>query len=149
REPRRHVRDYLATTYRHHDTDLYYWTSALAFSRAYLQERLPVDMSLCAHLWINARLAILASHFGSVITLEEPATGWRRHASSDSIRIRSRRLQLRNTLARAKVFNAFCRPRGWPTISPWKSRRFYLQLLRYLMPDALYDVYYRSVRRRG
>lgn len=147
-EPRKHVVDHLRQIYQQQDVDLFYPTSALAFSRAYLQSVLPLDFSDGYVLWSDTRMSIVAPHFGRVITLPEPHTEWRRHLGSDSIKVRSRRLQLRQTLMRTRVFNRFCRVHGLRTISPWRNRRFYLQLLRFSLPDSAYNVFYKRLRPR-
>jgi glycosyltransferase involved in cell wall biosynthesis len=147
-EPRKHVVDHLQHIYRQQDVDLFYPTSALAFSRALLQAVLPLDFSDGFALWADTRLSIVAPHFGRVITLPEAYSDWRRHFRSDSLQIRCRRLQLRQTLMRTHVFNRFCRTHGLPTISAWRNWRFYLQLLRFTLPDRAYRVFYERVRPR-
>jgi glycosyltransferase involved in cell wall biosynthesis len=147
-EPRKHVVDHLRHIYRQQDVDLFYPTSALAFSRALLQAVLPLDFSDGFALWADTRLSIIAPHFGRVITLPQAYTEWRRHFRSDSIQIRCRKHQLRQTLMRTQVFNRFCRTHGLPTISAWRNWRFYLQLLRFTLPDRAYRVFYERVRPR-
>lgn len=145
-EPRKHVAQHLVEIYRQHDVDFYYPTSALAFSRRYLAQMLPVDFSDGQPLWLDTRLSITAPYFGPVITLPDACTDWRRHPASDSIRVRTRQLQLRQTLMRARIFNRFCRDRRLRPIQLWRNRRFYWQLLRYGTPDSLYTFYYDRVR---
>ena len=142
-EPRKHVVEHLKEIYRRQDVDLFYPTSALAFSRTYLDCVLPLDFSDEMDLWLDTRLSIVAPYFGRVITLPQACTEWRRHVASDSIRNRTRDLQIRQTLMRTRVFNAFCRRYGLRTISPWRNPRFYLQLLRYSLPEIAYRLYYR------
>lgn len=147
-EPRKHIVEHLKEIYRRQDVDFFYPTSALAFSRTYLDCVLPLDFSDGMDLWLDTRLSIIAPYFGRVITLPDVLTEWRRHVRSDSIRIRSRRLQIQQTLMRARAFNAFCRRYGLRTISPWKNTRFYLQLLRYSLPETAYRLFHRRVRDR-
>jgi len=145
-EPRKHVAQHLVEIYRQHDVDFYYPTSALAFARRYLDQMLPIDFSDGQPLWLDTRLSITAPYFGPVITLPDACTDWRRHPASDSIRIRSRELQLRQTLMRASIFNRFCRDRRLRPIQPWRNPRFYRQLIRYGTPDSLYTFYYERIR---
>ena len=51
--------------------------------------------------------------------------------------------EIRQTFKRHRVFNDFARARRLRTISLWRNRRFYLQLLRAGTPDFLYSLYYR------
>lgn len=144
-EPRKHVVEHLKEIYRHQDVDFFYPTSALAFSRSYLDCMLPLDFADGCELWIDTRLSIVAPYFGRVITLPQMLTEWRRHIASDSLRARSRRLQIQQTLMRTRVFNHFCRRYGLRTISAWKNARFYLQLLRFTLPDSAYGLIHRRV----
>ena len=148
-ESRRHVVEHLKEIYRLQDVDFFYPTSALAFSRSYLECVIPIDFSEGCPLWLDTRLSIIAPYFGRVITLPDILTDWRRHSGSDSLRRRSRHLQIRQTLMRTRVFNAFCRRHGLRTISPWRNRRFYLQLLRYTLPERAYSLVHRRVRQRA
>jgi glycosyltransferase involved in cell wall biosynthesis len=146
-EPRKHVAEPLKAIYREQDVDFFYPTSALAFSRTFLSAALPLDFSDGLELWLDTRLGMIAPYFGRVITLPDVFTDWRRHTGSHSVRIRSRRLQLSQTLMRARVFNRFCRQHGLPTISAWRNARFYLQLLRFTLPESAYRLFERRWRR--
>jgi glycosyltransferase involved in cell wall biosynthesis len=148
-EPRKHVVEHLSEIYRQQDVDFYYPTSALAFSRSYLESVIPLDFSDGCPLWIDTRLSIIAPYFGRVLTLSETLTEWRRHSESDSLRTRSRNLQIRQTLMRTQVFNSFCRRQGLRTISAWRNTRFYKQLLRFSLPELAYDLFYNYVKPRG
>ena len=145
-EPRKHVVEHLCEIYRQQDVDFYYPTSSLAFARSYLESVLPLDFSDGCALWIDTRLSIIAPYYGRVLTLPDTLTEWRRHADSDSIRARSRNLQIRQTLMRTQVFNCFCRRYGLRTISAWRNTRFYKQLLRFSLPELAYDLFYNYVR---
>lgn len=147
-ERRKHVVEHLKEIYRRQDVDFFYPTSALAFSRSYLESVLPLDFSDGWPLWTDTRLSVIAPYFGRVITLSEALTEWRRHHGSDSLRVRNRELQIRQTLMRTRVFNRFCRRYGLRTISPWRNRRFYLQLLRYGLPEAAFELFYQHLRPR-
>lgn len=148
-ERRKHIVEHLKEIYRHQDVDFFYPTSALAFSRSYLECVLPLDFSDGCALWADTRLSIVAPYFGRVITLPDVLTEWRRHVASDSVRARSRRLQIQQTLMRTRVFNHFCRRHGLRTISPWRNLRFYLQLLRFSLPDTAYAMIHRRVYPRA
>jgi glycosyltransferase involved in cell wall biosynthesis len=144
-EPRKHIIDHLQAIYRRHDVDFFYPTSALAFSRHYLEKVLPLDFSDELPLWTDTRLSVIAPYFGTVTMLPDSCTDWRRHHQSDSIRARSRGLQIRQTLMRATVFNNFCRRHGFKTISPWRNGRLYLQLVRYAVPVPIFSFFYDHV----
>jgi glycosyltransferase involved in cell wall biosynthesis len=146
-EPMKHKTDYLSDTYRLNDADFYYPTSGLAFSRTFLQDVLPLDFSDGIELPIDTRLGIIAPLFGSVVTLDTPYSDWRRHSRSYTVQTFPRTGQLKETLKRTRVFNTFCRQRGFRRIHVWRNRRFYLQLLRAATPNALYGFYYDRFRR--
>jgi glycosyltransferase involved in cell wall biosynthesis len=146
-EPRKHVVEHLDEIYRQQDVDFYYPTSALAFSRAYLDSVLPLDFSDGCDLWMDTRLSIVAPYYGRVLTLPDTLTEWR-HGGSDSIRSRSRNLQIRQTLMRTQVFNCFCRRQGLRTISAWRNTRFYKQLIRFSLPELVYHFFYHYVKPR-
>jgi glycosyltransferase involved in cell wall biosynthesis len=148
-EPRKHVVEHLSEIYRQQDVDFYYPTSALAFSRSYLESVLPLDFSDGCPLWIDTRLSIIAPYYGRVLTLRDVLTEWRRHSASDSIRARSRNLQIQQTLMRTQVFNRFCKRQGLRTISAWRNTRFYKQLLRFSLPELAYALFYNYWKPRG
>jgi glycosyltransferase involved in cell wall biosynthesis len=147
-EPRKHVVEHLSEIYRQQDVDFYYPTSALAFARTYLETVLPLDFSDGCPLWMDTRLSIIAPYYGRVVTLPNTLTEWRRHNASDSIRARSRNLQIRQTLMRTHVFNSFCRRQGLRTISAWRNTRFYKQLLRFSLPELAYALFYNITKPR-
>lgn len=133
-EPQKHIVQHLHEIYRQHDVDFFYPSSALAFSRAYLECALPLDFSDGLPLWSDTRLSIVAPYFGRVLTLPERLTDGRDRAAAAA----PRPPPWRDTLMRTRVFNAFCRRYGLRTISPWRNRRFYLQLARHTLPQAVY-----------
>lgn len=145
--PLKHLGDYLNATYRRHDVDFYYPTSALAFSRAFLQAVLPLDYSDGIELALDTRLGMFAPLLGHVETLTAPYSDWRRHARSYTVNAHRPSLQLQETIKRTKVFNRFCCQHGFQPIQLWRNRRFYLQLLRAAAPSFLYDFYFRHMRR--
>lgn len=145
-EPRKHVRNHLHEIYRQQDVDFYYPTSSLAFSRGYLTRILPLDLSDGLRLWTDTRLSMAAPLFGSVVTLPTCHAFWRRHSRSHSLKTRSHTLQLQQTLMRTKIFNTFAHRRGYAPIRLWRNRRFYLQLLRWVLPGSAFSFYYDRVR---
>jgi glycosyltransferase involved in cell wall biosynthesis len=147
-DPLKVVADHLREIYRQNDVDFYHPMSSLAIPRPHLQRQLPLDYSDGLRISIDTRLSVVAPHFGPVVTLAESCTEWRRHPGSRSIVTRSRRLQLRMTVMRARVFNDFCRRNGLPAISLWRNRRFWLQIVRFLAPQFVFNVYYDQVRPR-
>ncbi len=146
-EPRKHVVEHLKEIYRKQDVDFFYPTSALAFSRPYLDAVLPLDFSDGLPLWLDTRLGVIAPYFGRVITLPDMLTEWRLALGPRPARPRKKNLPVRLTLMRTQIFNRFCRRYGLRTISAWRNTRFYLQLLRLSLPDAAYRLY-RFVRPR-
>lgn len=143
-EPARHQSDYLAHIYSAHELNVYYPTSALAFSRAYLEQRFPLDTSDGLHVWADARLALPASHFGDVVALSRPYTKWRRHARSHTV---TKSLPVyRLVRLNHAYFNAFCRATGRPPLRPWRSAHHWKRTIRhYFFPDTLVE-WYRIMR---
>jgi glycosyltransferase involved in cell wall biosynthesis len=138
----RHADDSLAATYRRQDPDLFYPTSALAFSREFLLKALPIDWSDGINLWSDTRLCLVALLAGPIVTLPSEYGVHRKHAGSDSTRAaHSRIYQVAQTWRRTRVFNKLCRKSGHATLSVWKNPRFYLQLLRLLSPSGFYQAY--------
>ena len=145
-EPRYHVTNHLREIYRRHDLNFFYPTSALAFSRNYLERVLPLQLLDVVPLWADARLCIPAAYFGRIVTLPDPWTDWRIHTPADSRRMSSGVLQVQQSLRRAKVFNDFCRHHKLRTISPWRNHRLYLQILRCALPASVHDFFTRRIR---
>ncbi len=134
-EPFRQVAEPLAAAYARHDLDLFYPTSALAFSREFLSQALPLSWADRLDLWGDVRLTTAALLAGAIINLTEPLTLWRRHARSLSLREEHSRGRLvRLTWQRARLFNRLARAAGSPRVSVWRNRRFFLQLARLLLP---------------
>jgi glycosyltransferase involved in cell wall biosynthesis len=132
----KHVPDPLAAVYARNDPDLFYPTSALACSRAFLERILPFDWADGIRLFSDTRLGCAALVTGRIVTLDEELGAWRRYLTSDSAkRTRGRTYLLRQTWRRTRMFNHFCRATGRPAISIWRNRRFYGHLLRVFSPS--------------
>jgi glycosyltransferase involved in cell wall biosynthesis len=118
----RHRHDPLKHIYAENDLNTYYPTSALAFSRDYLEARLPLDVEDGRPMWPDARLALLAPLFGCVVTLDAPLSQWRRHARSHTV-IQPFVLHrlLRDNF---EYFNEYCARSGRRTVSLWRCRQF-------------------------
>jgi glycosyltransferase involved in cell wall biosynthesis len=144
--PLKHKDDYLAATYQLNDADFYYPTSALAFTRSFLEKALPLDFSDNIALSIDTRLGMIAPLYGPVISLDSAFSDWRRHPKSYSTQPGRYKVQMFATLNRTKVFNGYCRAHGFRQIQLWRNRRFYLQLLRAVAPGFLYSAYHNYVR---
>ena len=145
-EPFKHTPNPLATTYATQDPDLFYPTSSLAFTRDFLSRALPLDWSDDINLWSDTRLALAAVLTGPVITLPDELGGWRQHPASDSARQSiARTHQLRQTLRRTQVFNHLAQQAGLPTLSVWRNRRFFFQLLRVISPSIAFRFYEKYV----
>jgi glycosyltransferase involved in cell wall biosynthesis len=141
-EPFKHTANPFDLAYKLNDPDLFYPTSALAFSRDFLTRALPIDWSDNVPLWADTRLCLAALLSGPIVTLPDELGGWRQHSASDCARAALvRTYQLRQTLRRTRVFNRLCAAAGEPTISFWQNRRFYLQLLRLVAPRFVYRFY--------
>jgi glycosyltransferase involved in cell wall biosynthesis len=136
-EPRKHVANHLREIYRQHDVNFFYPTSALAFSRYYIQRVLPLQVDDGLPVWTDARLCIPAAYYGRIVTLPDPLTDWRCESALGVTRIGTRRIQIEQTLLRARIFNEFCRRHGLRTISPWRNPRFYAQLALHAMPPRI------------
>jgi glycosyltransferase involved in cell wall biosynthesis len=128
--------DYLAATYRTQDTDLYYSTSALAFSRSFLEHSLPLNYSDGISLAVDSRLGSIAPLHGQVITLKDSLTLWRQHDRSQS-RQDDQRVPLAGTLRRHQYFNAYARRQNHRPIKLWLNLRFYRQFARRILPNWL------------
>lgn len=146
-DPLKHAADHRAATYAVQDTDLYYATSALAFSRAYLERELPLDYAMHQDAPIDARLAPGAAFFGPVLTLREPYTWWRQRPSSIS-QVAGQRDPLTATRRRHRVFNEFARRHDLVPIRLWRCPRFYRQLARRLAPGWLAAPFVRKIQPR-
>jgi glycosyltransferase involved in cell wall biosynthesis len=140
-DDRRHARDYLRHIYATHEVNIYYPTSALAFRRRYLAQRLPLDEFEGQQLWPDARLALVAPHFGEIVTLDEPHTYWRRHARSHTV-VKKTPVYEQVVLNR-RYYNAFCLQRGLPRVHGWRSPQHVKRWLRHICPAALLRAYQR------
>ena len=131
----RQTTDALATAYARQDADLFFPTSALAFSRTFLERVLPIEWTDGLSLWSDVRLTCAALQAGRIVSLPEPLTLWRRHAGSHSLAVDASRGRLvRLTWQRTQLFNRLAAAAGKPTLSIWRNRRFYRQLARMLFP---------------
>lgn len=144
-DPRRHARNYLQYIYATHEVNIFYPTSAQAFRRAYLEQRLPLDFSDQLPLWSDARLALVAPHFGEVITLEAPLTLWRRHPRSHTVAKPTAVFDQMQT--NRQYYNAFCISRGLRPVVGWRSAQHYKRWLRRVCPPLLLG-WYQSFPRR-
>lgn len=128
-EPRRHQVAPLATAMRTHALDLFYPTSALGFSRAFLERALPLSFDDGIPLWADVRLCLAALLAGPVVTLPDTLGRWRRlESGATALAVRDRFYLVRLTWQQAKVFNALATAAGQPRISLWRSQPFYLRL---------------------
>ena len=130
REPRKHVADHLVATYASQDTDLHYWTSALAFRRDFLTARLPLDYPDGLGLAIDSNLAGVAPLHGPVVMLETALTAWRRLPKSQNLRERAS--PLKNLRLRQANFNRAARALGAAPLHPLRCPAFYKEVLRAL-----------------
>ena len=135
--------DFLAATYRTQDTDLYYSTSALAFSRAFLERFLPLDFSDGIALAVDSRLSSVAPLHGQVLTLDESLTLWRQHPRSVSHR-GDQRSPLAGTIRRNRYFNSYAQKVKRRRISLWLNLRYYRQLGRRILPRWMTDPFAKS-----
>lgn len=143
-EPARHQDDYLKHIYSEHELNVYYPTSALAFTRSYLEQHLPLSFADGRRIWPDARLALIAPLFGPVVALPKPLTQWRRHAHSHTV---AKPFSIYDLVKlNQSYFNAFCRATGRPVIQPWRSRHHRRRWLRhYFVPDSLVQ-WFRALR---
>ena len=145
-DERRHAQDYLQHIYANHEVNIYYPTSSLAFRRRYLEQRLPLEEGDGLPLWPDARLALIAPHFGEVATLWEPQTFWRRHSRSHTV-VKKTSVYEQVRMNRA-YYNAFCAARGLPPVRSWRSRQQIKRWLRHICPPFLLESYQSLFGRR-
>jgi glycosyltransferase involved in cell wall biosynthesis len=143
---RRHATNYLEHIYSNHEVNIYYPTSSLAFRREYLDRRLPFDDRDDLGLWPDAQLALIAPHFGEIVTLDEPHTFWRRHALSHTV-IKKTSVYEQVRLNRA-YYNQFCATKGLPLVRSWRSRQQMKRWLRHICPPFLLESFHHLGRRR-
>lgn len=144
-DPRRHAKNYLQYIYATNDINIYYPTSALAFRRSYLESRFPLDFSDGLPLWPDGRLALVAAHFGEIVTLDEPHTLWRRHPRSHTVVTKTSVYQ--QAKLNMQFYNAFCMQHGCKQIQPWRSAQQRRRWLRHVCPQFLLDLYQTCSRR--
>lgn len=145
-DPRYHITNHLREIYRQQDLNFFYSTSALAFSRSYLERVLPLDLADGRPLWTDVRLCLPAVYYGRIVTLSDPLSDWRVHAASDRDRSASGKLQVRQTFLRAEAFNGFCRRHRLRQISPWRNPRLYRQLARCAVPAVVVEFYHQRLQ---
>ena len=145
-ETARHQTNYLGHIYSTNELNIYYPTSALAFRRSYLKKRFPLDLTDNLHVWLDARLALPAPHFGEIVTLDLPWTRWRRHPRSHTV---TKSLPVyRLVRLNQTYFNEFCRATGRTPVSPWRSMHHWKRTIRhYVVPDSLLH-WWRAIRWR-
>lgn len=146
-DPRRHADDYVRSINETQDVNIFYPTSAQAFRRNYLGQRLPLDDEDGLQLWPDARLTLIAPHFGRVVTLAEPYTFWRRHPQSHTVVTKTSVLE--NVRRNRTYYNAFCARHGLPTVSAWRSGRQVKRWVRHLCPDLVIETLHRLRPRRA
>lgn len=135
REPQRHSADPLAVARQTHGLDFFYPTSALAFSREFLEKNLPLSFADGVKMWPDVRLCLAALLAGPIVTLPASLGRWRRLERNYSVIASKDRFYLvRLTWRRAQVFNALAVAAGQPTVSVWRSPFFYLRVLQALLP---------------
>lgn len=146
-DERRHAKDYLEHIYANHEVNIYYPTSSLAFRRAYLEQRFPLEQSDGLDLWPDARLALIAPHFGDVVTLDEPHTYWRRHPLSHTV---VKKTSVYEQVRMNRIYyNQFCARRGLPLVRSWRSSQHMKRWLRHICPPFLLGSYQHLARRKA
>jgi glycosyltransferase involved in cell wall biosynthesis len=146
-DERRHAQNYVEHIYSNHEVNIYYPTSSLAFRREYLKKRLPLDQSDGLPLWPDARLALIAPHFGDIITLDEPHTFWRRHPRSHTV-VKKTSVYEQVRLNRT-FYNRFCTSHGLAPVRSWRSRQQVKRWLRHICPPFLLESYQQLTARRS
>lgn len=99
----------------------FYPSSALAFSRYYLERVMPLEFDAAETIWSDTYLAAIAPYFGRIHTLEQPYTCWRRHPEANSIRNAARRHPLEQERHSTRAFNRFCVRHQLKPVQPWKN----------------------------
>jgi glycosyltransferase involved in cell wall biosynthesis len=148
-EPSKHTANPLETAYTRKETDLFYPTSALAFTRQFLATQFPLNWEDGIPAWSDMRLCIAALFAGPVRTLEDELGSWRRHAQADSIIASQKHTYLlTQTWRRSRLFNQNALLASRPPIPVWKNRRFFGQLMRVMFPPFAYQLFTRYRRKR-
>jgi glycosyltransferase involved in cell wall biosynthesis len=146
-DERRHAKNYLEHIYSNHEVNIYYPTSSLAFRREYLEQRLPLEQSDGLDLWPDARLALIAPHFGEVVTLAEPYTYWRRHPLSHTV---VKKTSVYEQVRMNRIYyNQFCARRGLPLVRSWRSPQHMKRWLRHVCPPFLLESFQQLARRKA
>lgn len=141
---RRHATDYLKHIAATQDVNIYYATSALAFRRRYLLQRQPLTEDAGLPMWLDARLALLAPHFGEMVTLDQPHTYWRRHPGSHTV---MKKMSVYEQMRmNREYYNRFCAARGLPQIRTWRSPQHLKRLLRHVCSPRLVAGYQQLVK---
>lgn len=122
--PERHIVNHIREIHRQKHVDFFYPSSALAFSRYYLERIMPLAVDSEVPIWSDMQLTAIAPYFGRILTLDEPLTQWRRHPGANTVRNRSRRQLIELTTMRARAFNRFSKKYGFRTIRSWLSLRY-------------------------
>ena len=145
-EMKKHPADFYEATYKGGDTDLYYWTSALAFRRSFIEQLLPADFSDGIKAALDCRLAALAPLFGPVISLREPLTYWRQHAGSLS------RLHggtpWQGLWTRYAYFNKYAKKAGVRQLRFWRNKTFYKEVGKRFGPSWMRVLWARHYAKR-
>ena len=146
-DERRHAENYVEYIYSNHEVNIYYPTSSLAFRRDYLAQRLPLDQSDGLPLWPDARLALIAPHFGDIVTLDEPHTFWRRHPGSHTVVTKTSVYE--QVRLNRSYYNRFCMSRGLAPVRSWRSRQQMKRWLRHICPPFLLESFQQITARRS
>lgn len=134
-DAKRHWRDPLAEMYRRQEVNIHYATSALAFRRTYLEERFPWVDDLHG-LAIDTALAVVAPLHGTVFTMDEPFSSWRRHDNAATV-IEPVHF-FGETEKKRDYFNRYCRTHSFRPLRRWSSPRYWVFWMRNrLLPKTL------------
>jgi glycosyltransferase involved in cell wall biosynthesis len=133
--------DYLRAIYRLHDPWLFSPTSALAFSRQFLLQTLPLEIPQAGLTTASdARLSWAAVFSGRILWLADHGVDYLRHSASMSELngILARTIR-QNTEAMINDFNDYAQLRGHHVLNPWRNQSIQNQFLRSLLPRRLGD----------
>ncbi len=137
-EPRKHRLDYLSAIYRHHQTDYFYITSALAFRRDFLARVLPRVRADGVDAPADLYLTLHAVFSGPVLAVPAPTARYRIRPGSLAERngLRGGR-RVHDTRMRVACFNAIAAHYGRPPVRLWRDPTYLQQLARLWLPDWL------------
>jgi glycosyltransferase involved in cell wall biosynthesis len=108
-------------------------TSALSFSRAFLEKTLPLEEEVYELIWADVRLTRAAVFTNHVKTLDEVLTEYRVHDFNDSHKLKDQELFKQFRLQHYAYFNEQARLNGRPELEPGDNRLSKIRMAIYMV----------------